>query len=84
MCHDVGHAHNLMTIENRKEPKRYSIEDFSIAIPYDVKEPVTVEVEAKYRSAPQFLINDLLAKNAPVLPIFTMVKAEKTIESASV
>lgn len=66
--------------DKRIQPKGYSIEDFSVAIPSDVKGPLTLEVEAKYRSAPQFLINELLGKDAPVLPVFTMGKAERVIE----
>jgi hypothetical protein len=65
--------------DKRIRPKGFSVEDYSFFIPAETKGPLKVVVEAKYRSAPQFLINELLGKDAPVLPVFTMGKAEREI-----
>jgi hypothetical protein len=66
--------------DKRIQPKGYSTEDYLVPVSSDVRGPLTIEVEAKYRSAPQFLINELFGKDAPVLSVFTMGRAEKTIE----
>lgn len=65
--------------DKRIPPKGYSVEDFYFEVPADAKGPLSVSADVHYRSAPQSLINELLGKNAPVLPVFIMGKAEKTI-----
>ncbi|HEY3346995.1 MAG TPA: cytochrome c family protein [Nitrospirota bacterium] len=66
--------------DHRIRPQGYVMEDFSFVIPADAKPPLKYHVEMRYRSAPQFVVNDLLGKGAPVLPIFDMGEAEGVIE----
>ncbi|MDA8434265.1 MAG: multiheme c-type cytochrome [Nitrospiraceae bacterium] len=65
--------------DKRIPPKGYSLEKYHIEVPADARGPLTVHANINYRSAPQSLINELLGKDAPVLPVFTMGKVEKTI-----
>jgi hypothetical protein len=65
--------------DKRIPPKGYAVEEFYLAIPPDAKGPLAVHADVNYRSAPQSLIDELLGKDAPVLPVFTMGKTEKTI-----
>jgi hypothetical protein len=47
--------------------------------PQGQKGPLQEAVEAKCRGASQFLINELLGEDAPVVPLFTGGKAERKI-----
>ena len=65
--------------DKRIRPKGYSVEPFALAVPAGTEGPLTVTVRVRYRSAPQFLINRLLGKDAPVLPIFDMAETRATV-----
>ena len=64
--------------DKRIRPKGYSTEDFVFFLPADARGKVKIEAAVKYRSAPRSLVNAMLGKEAPVLPVFVMGRAEKT------
>ena len=66
--------------DKRIRPKGYSIEPYAFELPNNLKGDAEIEVTVRYRSAPQFLINDLLGKDAPELPIFNMASAKQAIK----
>jgi hypothetical protein len=66
--------------DKRIRPKGYSIEPYAFYIPNDLKGNMEIEVTVRYRSAPQFLINELLGEKAPELPVFDMAAARQTIK----
>lgn len=65
--------------DKRIRPKGYSVEPYAFGLPDGVKKEMEIQVTVRYRSAPQFLINDLLGKAAPVLPIFDMATAKQKV-----
>jgi hypothetical protein len=65
--------------DKRIRPKGYSIEPYAFLLPSEGTGEGEIEATVRYRSAPQFLINDLLGKGAPVLPIFDMATTTQTI-----
>ncbi len=65
--------------DHRIRPKGYMTEVYSFVVPEDAAAPLHYHIEMRYRSAPQSLVNDLLGKDAPKLPIFDMGEAEGTI-----
>lgn len=67
----------------RIRPKGYTVDDFPFYIPEGVAGPLSVTAEVNYRSAPQFLANELLGPDAPVLPVFVMGSVTSTIELAN-
>jgi hypothetical protein len=60
----------------RIPPKGSRLERYSFAVPTGAKGPLGVKVNLQYRSAPQKLIDDLLGKEAPRLPVITMAEAQ--------
>ncbi len=66
--------------DKRIRPRGYSIEPYAVYLPKNLQGPVEIEVTVRYRSAPQFLINEMLGKDAPVLPIFDMGFAKQTVK----
>ncbi len=66
--------------DKRIRPKGHSVEPYAFYLPKDLKGEVKIEVTVRYRSAPQFLINELLGKAAPELPIFDMASAKQAIK----
>lgn len=65
--------------DKRIRPKGYSVEPYAFRIPENVTGDIKVEVTVRYRSAPQFLVNELLGKEAPILPIFDMARTERKV-----
>lgn len=61
--------------DKRIRPRGYSAESYSFPVPPGMSGAIALKVTLRYRSAPQFLINDLLGKDAPTLPIFDMATA---------
>jgi hypothetical protein len=66
--------------DKRIQPKGYSVESYAFLLPKELKGEIEIETVVRYRSAPQYLINDLLGKDAPVLPIFDMSKAKQRVD----
>jgi hypothetical protein len=66
--------------DKRIQPKGYSVESYAFLLPKELKGEIEIETVVRYRSAPQYLVNDLLGKDAPVLPIFDMSKAKQKID----
>jgi Cytochrome c554 and c-prime len=66
--------------DHRIAPLGYDLEEFVFEIPRAAKGPLSYRVEMRYRSAPQSLIDGLLGKDAPKLPVFDMGEAEGTIK----
>jgi len=65
--------------DHRIRPKGYVTEEFSFVVPAEAEGPLHYHVEMRYRSAPQAIVNELLGKDAPKLPVFDMGEAEGTI-----
>ena len=66
--------------DHRIRPLGYDTEVYSFVIPADATGPLSFHAEMRYRSAPQSVVNDLLGKDAPTLPVFDMGEAQGTIE----
>ena len=66
--------------DHRIRPLGYDIEEYSFVVPADAAGPLSYHAEMRYRSAPQSVVNDLLGKDAPKLPVFDMGEAEGKIE----
>ncbi|MGC2424612.1 MAG: multiheme c-type cytochrome [Nitrospirota bacterium] len=66
-------------LDRRIRPKGYDIAEYSFVIPEDAAGPLSYHVEIRYRSAPQSVVNELLGKDAPTLPVFDMGEAEGEI-----
>ncbi len=66
-------------LDRRIRPKGYDIAEYSFVIPEDAAGPLSYQVEVRYRSAPQSVVNELLGKDAPKLPVFDMGKVEGEI-----
>ena len=64
-------------LDRRIRPKGYDIAEYSFVIPEDAAGPLSYQVEVRYRSAPQSVVNELLGKDAPKLPVFDMGKVEE-------
>jgi hypothetical protein len=64
--------------DKRIRPKGYSLESYAFILPEGFEGGIEIEATVRYRSAPQFLINELLGKDAPKLPIFDMAKVKYT------
>jgi len=64
--------------DKRIRPKGYSLEPYAFILPEGFEGGIEIEATVRYRSAPQFLINELLGKDAPKLPIFDMAKVKYT------
>ena len=64
-------------------PQGFDVEEFVFRVPEDAKGPLSYHAEMRYRSAPQAVVDELLGKDAPKLPIFDMGEAEGKIELAS-
>jgi len=67
--------------DKRIRPRGYSVESYASVPPKDFKGEIEIQATVRYRSAPQFLIREVLGKDAPVLPIFDMAAAR---ENASI
>jgi hypothetical protein len=68
--------------DHRIRPQGYDLEEYVFRVPEDAAGPLKYHVEMRYRSAPQSLVDELLGKDAPKLPIFDMGEAEGSIEMA--
>jgi len=66
--------------DHRIRPKGYVTEDYYFLVPKDSAGPLSYHAEVRYRSAPQSLVNEVLGKDAPKLPVFDMGEADGTIE----
>jgi len=66
--------------DHRIRPQGFDMEEFTFTVPPDAKGPLKFRAVVRYRSAPQALVNDLLGKDAPTLPVFDMGTAEGTID----
>jgi hypothetical protein len=64
---------------NTIPPKGSATERYTFLIPQDAKGGIAVKAVLRYRSYPQSVANQLLGKDAPVLPIVDMVEARQTI-----
>lgn len=60
--------------DKRIKPGGYSVEDFTFTVPADAKLPLAFDAKMRYRSAPQWLINEVLGVKAPKLPVFDMAE----------
>jgi hypothetical protein len=67
-------------VDRRIRPKGYDIAQYSFVIPNDVSEPLSYHAEVRYRSAPQAVVDQILGKDAPRLPVFDMGETEGKIE----
>ena len=67
-------------MDRRIRPKGYDVAEYSFLIPHEVSGPLSYHAEVRYRSAPQSLVNQILGKAAPKLPVFDMGEAEGKIE----
>ena len=65
--------------DKRIPPGGSDIQKFNTAVPVDAKLPLTVVATLHYRSASSSLVEELLGKNAAVLPIVDMASAQATI-----
>lgn len=65
--------------DKRIRPGGHSIEDFTFSVPGTARHPLTFAVKMRYRSAPQWLIDELLGEKAPQLPIFDMATLRGTL-----
>ncbi|NOY53414.1 MAG: cytochrome c554 family protein [Deltaproteobacteria bacterium] len=65
--------------DKRIRPKGYSVEHYAFVVPEDVRGEIVIRVVVRYRSAPQFLVNKLLGKDAPVLPVFDMAQTVRKV-----
>jgi hypothetical protein len=65
--------------DKRIRPKGYSVEPYAFLVPREAQGRVELRATVRYRSAPQFLINELLGKDAPTLPIFNMATTKQKI-----
>ena len=65
--------------DRRIRPKGHSVEPYVVPLSPEVKGEIEIAATLRYRSAPQFLVNELLGKGAPVLPIFDMASAKQKI-----
>jgi hypothetical protein len=66
--------------DHRIRPRGYVVEEFSFVVPGDAAGPLHYHAEVRYRSAPQFLVDEILGRDAPKLPIFDMGETEGKIE----
>lgn len=58
--------------DKRIRPKGFSLEEFKFITRETTAFPLKVEAKLRYRSAPQWLVNEVLGEKAPVLPIYNM------------
>ncbi|GAX60323.1 heme protein [Candidatus Scalindua japonica] len=65
--------------DNRVPPKGKKEEQFSLLIPEDIKLPLKIKAVLNYRSAPQYLVNDLLGEKSIELPIINMTELTKEL-----
>lgn len=65
--------------DNRIPPMETVTETYTVPVAADAAMPLSVTVTLRYRSAPQFKIDELLGEDAPTLPIIDMVTATTTI-----
>ncbi len=66
--------------DHRVPPKKSVTESYNFAVPANAEYPLIVEAKLRYRSAPQYLIDELFGKGNIVLPIVDMVSARAEIK----
>ncbi len=65
--------------DKRISPRGYSVEPYAFPLPESAQGEIEIEATLRYRSAPQFLINELLGEKAPTLPIVDMATTRRKI-----
>lgn len=68
---EISHFESVKTIP----AKGNSVERYVFQVPADAAGPLAVSATLRYRSFPQALANQLLGKDAPVLPVVDMAVA---------
>ena len=77
-------THNLVLathvlFDRRIPPKGYDRAGYALLLPADAAGPLNIIATLRYRSAPQELVNELLGKEAPRLPIIDMASASLAV-----
>ncbi|HUU51326.1 MAG TPA: cytochrome c family protein, partial [Nitrospinota bacterium] len=70
----------IIISDYRISPMGYKKEAYSFPLKKGDRPPLTVNAVLQYRSAPQSLVNSLLGKDAPTIPILDMAEASATIK----
>ena len=58
--------------DKRIRPKGFSLEEYKFIVRDTATFPLKLEARLRYRSAPQWLVNDVLGEKAPALPVYDM------------
>ncbi len=65
--------------DRRIPPKGYDRAGYTLLLPADAAAPLNIKATLRYRLAPQELVNELLGKEAPRLPIIDMASASLAV-----
>jgi hypothetical protein len=69
----------IVISDYRIPPLGYKPGKYSFPFNKRIVPPFTIKAVLQYKSAPQSLVNSLLGKNAPTLPVLDMAEAEASL-----